>query len=79
MLPVEKKDSIGHDEFYLKFLQKSFGTTSIPFFGALISTVALVFIALIFLMYSVIVFISNDDISSKMHHQQVYLKNPVVI
>ena len=72
--------------FFLKFLQKSFdATTFVPFFGALMSTFALVIIALIFLMYSTVVFISeyNDKEFSfgtqEINHQCVQLEKPVVI
>ena len=79
MLTLDKQTTPSHDELYLKFLQKSFGTTSVPFYGALIATVGLVFIALIFLMYSTVIFISDKSTKTKIHHQQVFLKNPVVI
>ena len=41
-----------HDEDYLRFLQKSFGTTSVPFFGVLMVTISLILIAIIILFNS---------------------------
>ena len=74
-----------HDEQFLKFLQKSFGNTYVDFFGVLVSTVSLLIIALIFLMYSAIVFISNDcpisdsPISEFNNSQILQLKRPLII
>lgn len=45
-----------HDEQYIKFIQKAFGTTSVPFFGALMVTVSLVLICIIVLFNSSLVF-----------------------
>ena len=87
MLTVTKKIPPSHDENFVKFLQKSFGTTSVPFFGAVLSTVALVLIALIFLMYSTIVLITNNShnngndsaIGTQEICHRVQLEKPLVV
>lgn len=80
MFKIAKDTPPSHDEQFLKFLQKSFGSTFVPFFGALISTVALLFIALIFLMYSTVTFMSNDyDNNEFGNNQNIQLKKPMVI
>lgn len=45
-----------HDEDYIKFIQKAFGTTSVPFFGVLMVTISLVLISILILFNSSLVF-----------------------
>lgn len=52
-----------HDLEYVKFLQQSFGTTSVPFFGSIIAIVALILICIIILLNSTTVFIMPQVIN----------------
>ena len=80
MATANKNIIPSHDEQFLKFLQKSLGVTSVPFFGALISIVSLLFIAILFLMYSTVLFISNDcPINQFGNIQHIQLKKPLII
>lgn len=53
-----------HDEDYLRFLQKSFGTTSVPFFGVLMVTISLILISIIVLFNSATVFVKPQLVLS---------------
>lgn len=48
-----------HDAQYINFLQKSFGTTTVPFFGGIICVVTLVIIIIIILLNSTVTFTSQ--------------------
>lgn len=45
-----------HDTQYINFLQKSFGTTTVPFFGGIICVVTLVIIIILILLNSTMTF-----------------------
>lgn len=80
MATVIKNIIPSHDEQFLKFLQKTIGSTSVPLFGALISITSLLFITILILMYSTVLFISNDCPNSKIGNiQNMKLKKPLII
>jgi len=52
-LPIQtriQKDE-DHDKFYLEYLKRTFGTTTIPFFGAILSIITLMLIIMFILFF----------------------------
>lgn len=47
-----------HDEAYLQFLQRSLGTTSVPFFGMLITVISFILITILVVCNSTMTFLS---------------------
>ncbi|UBZ25487.1 hypothetical protein CcNV_003 [Crangon crangon nudivirus] len=46
-----------HDEQYIKYLQKSFGTTTVPFFGGVIVVITFILLIIIIMLNSTTVFV----------------------
>ncbi|QLI62363.1 KN57_gp007 [Dikerogammarus haemobaphes nudivirus] len=54
-----------HDQDYIKFLQRTFGTTSVPFFGVLMVTISFVLICIIVLFNSTVIFFTPRVITEE--------------
>lgn len=54
--PIEET----HDTHYLKYIQKTYGTTSIPFFGAIMCVIILLLTTVI-LMFNIALESSNEE------------------
>lgn len=71
-----------HDTYYLKYLQQSYGTTSVPFFGIIICIVILL-ITTIILMFNMVInmFKSNGSATSPTLDNLLYktIKMPPLI
>lgn len=60
----EKNQTFTHDDKYLKYLHNTFGTTSIPFFGVIMSVICMM-IAIIFIMMTTLYTFDEDKLTSK--------------
>lgn len=81
----EPEEELTHDTQYIKYLQRAYGTTSVPFFGAIICTVSLLIIIMIFIVNASVVFIGTSTevqlytIGADPGPPKIQLSKPIVL
>lgn len=65
-----------HDERYLKYLQESFGTTSVPFFGAIIITISFVLMMMIVLLNTTAFLVTPPPV---VHGDGIVITKPIIL
>ena len=68
-----------HDANYIKYLKATFGTTSVPFFGALICIVTFLLIIMLLMINSALVFVSPTETPIAMIGPSISLDKPVIL
>lgn len=67
---------INHDEQYIRYLQQAFGTTSVPFFGAILCIVAIIVITFIAIFISMM---SSPVLEGVQSDVPLPYKSPIII